>query len=310
MGEKDAVEKTLESYNDVFADIVNGLLFHGKQVVAAEELTDAQTFSMYKADGKHLSQDRDVAKFWQEGRIRLSFIGLENQTKPDANMPLRVIGYDGAAYRAQLRDDGQEELYPVLTLVLYFGTEERWGKMTSLKKRLKNIRPELEPFISDYEIHVFELAWLDDETVATFKSDFRDVVEFLRCKQRHSRYTGTDRQLRHVHEVLALLRLVSADDAFTRVEPELIERQTKKGGETTMCDVVQMIRDEGFAAGERQGFANGERQGFANGTNGLYTILSTLQAEGRNDELARILSDRNYMAQVVARQSRQGKSGI
>ena len=38
MGEKDAAEKTLESYNDVFADIVNGLLFNGKQVVKENEL--------------------------------------------------------------------------------------------------------------------------------------------------------------------------------------------------------------------------------------------------------------------------------
>lgn len=29
MGEKDIIEKTLESYNDVFADIVNVLLFKG-----------------------------------------------------------------------------------------------------------------------------------------------------------------------------------------------------------------------------------------------------------------------------------------
>ena len=31
MGEKDIIEKTLESYNDVFADIINGLLFQGEQ---------------------------------------------------------------------------------------------------------------------------------------------------------------------------------------------------------------------------------------------------------------------------------------
>ena len=70
-----------------------------------------------------------------------------------------------------------------------------------------------------------------------------------------------------------------------------------------MCDVVEMIRDEGFANGERQGFANGERQGFANGMaqgrDSLYSILSTLQSEGRNDELARVLSDRSYMEQLL-----------
>ena len=33
MGEKDIAEKTLEAYNDVFADIVNVLLFDGKRLV-------------------------------------------------------------------------------------------------------------------------------------------------------------------------------------------------------------------------------------------------------------------------------------
>ena len=32
MGEMDVAEKILESYNDVFADIVNVLLFNGKSV--------------------------------------------------------------------------------------------------------------------------------------------------------------------------------------------------------------------------------------------------------------------------------------
>jgi hypothetical protein len=33
MGQKDIVEKNLEDYNDVFADIVNALVFKGKQAV-------------------------------------------------------------------------------------------------------------------------------------------------------------------------------------------------------------------------------------------------------------------------------------
>ncbi len=33
MGEMDIAEKILESYNDVFADIVNVLLFNGKSVI-------------------------------------------------------------------------------------------------------------------------------------------------------------------------------------------------------------------------------------------------------------------------------------
>ena len=39
MGEKDTVTKTLESYESVFADIVNVLLFDGESVISAEDLS-------------------------------------------------------------------------------------------------------------------------------------------------------------------------------------------------------------------------------------------------------------------------------
>jgi hypothetical protein len=54
----------LEPYNDVFANIVNGLLFQGAQVVKEDALTDAQPFSMYKADGNIHEQIRDMSKCW------------------------------------------------------------------------------------------------------------------------------------------------------------------------------------------------------------------------------------------------------
>lgn len=50
MGEKDITEKTLEGYNDVFADIVNVLLFEGRRVVQPEDLEDQTPRSLYKAD--------------------------------------------------------------------------------------------------------------------------------------------------------------------------------------------------------------------------------------------------------------------
>ena len=59
---------------------------------------------MYKMDGGLHEQDRDVVKFWNEAgtdrvNVRIAFLGIENQTDYDKDMPMRVIGYDGAAYR-------------------------------------------------------------------------------------------------------------------------------------------------------------------------------------------------------------------
>ena len=82
MAGKDVTEKTLEAYGDVFADIVNGLLFNGEQVLTEQSLTDAQPFSMYKEDGSKLhEQERDVAKYWvdQKGErvnVRIAMLGI------------------------------------------------------------------------------------------------------------------------------------------------------------------------------------------------------------------------------------------
>ena len=76
MAEKDVVEKILESYNDVFSDIVNVLLFQGKQVLSGDELEDQTPRSYYKADGKVREIERDVAKRWKKGNIRVACVVL------------------------------------------------------------------------------------------------------------------------------------------------------------------------------------------------------------------------------------------
>ncbi len=111
MAEKDLSEKLLEEYDDVFADIVNVLLFNGKREVKEEELAETGTESQYKADDSVLhAQERDVAKYWKKGKIRLALYGLENQTTIDYKMPMRISNYDGMSYRSQLLKDEQGAL--------------------------------------------------------------------------------------------------------------------------------------------------------------------------------------------------------
>ena len=46
MQDKDITQKVLEKYNDVFADILNVLLFDGRNVVDESTLIDALPMSM------------------------------------------------------------------------------------------------------------------------------------------------------------------------------------------------------------------------------------------------------------------------
>lgn len=81
MGEKDIAEKVLEDYNDVFADIVNVLLFQGEQIVKPEQLEDKTLRSSYKVDGKLREIVRDVGKNWNQDTIRIACLGIEKSDR-------------------------------------------------------------------------------------------------------------------------------------------------------------------------------------------------------------------------------------
>ena len=49
MRQKDKVEKLLEDYPDVFADIINVLIYDGKQVISPKQLAETKVRSQYKA---------------------------------------------------------------------------------------------------------------------------------------------------------------------------------------------------------------------------------------------------------------------
>ena len=248
MAEKDITEKNLEALNDVFADIVNVLLFKGEQVINEKDLEADTTKSMFKADGKIHEQERDVSKFWKNGEIRISILGIENQTAQDSDMPLRVISYDGASYKQQLLDKKQKKRYPVATLVLYFGTEEKWSKAKHLYDCFE-VPERLKPFVNDYKINVFNIAFLSPKTISMFKSDFKIIAEYFRAKRLNQKYKGSKEKLKHANETLKMFSALTGDNSFEKVYNE---DNSKKGG-ITMCDVVERIRNDGRTEGITEG---------------------------------------------------------
>ena len=255
MAEKDVTEKILESYNDVFADIVNVLLFGGRQVVAPDELEDQAPRAYYKADGKARELERDVAKRWKKGSIRVACIGLENQTRADPAMPLRVMGYDGAEYRAQLAEGSH---YPVVTLVLYFGHQKHWDAPLRLKECL-TIPPAFEPFVSDYKVNLFEIAYLTREQVALFQS-VADYFVQKREKGADGEYEPDPRQIRHVQETLQLLSVMTRDHRFEDAYND-IHTDDMEGGPYTMCEFLDKVENKGLEQGLQQGLKLGLSEG-------------------------------------------------
>lgn len=256
MGQKDITEKMLADYNDVFADIVNTLLFDGRQVIHEDDLVNVKDKSQYKAGAEIHEQERDVTKLFQKNRIQIAMIGMEDQTEVDPDEVFRVLGYDGASYRRQLLS-GQKERYPVVTLVLYFGTT-RWNKATSLHEAL-NIGEEWKPFVSDYKINLFEVAFLEPEQVQKFQSDFRIVADYFVQMRTNRNYKPSKETIRHTDEILKLMGVLLNDSRFLEVQ------NNEKGGLSNMCEVLDRVEAKGKAEGLAEGKAEGLAEGLAKG---------------------------------------------
>ncbi len=297
MSEKDTISKTLESYDDVFADIVNGFLFDGDQVVSPEELTPADISSQYKADGQIRPQERDVSKYWRNCSINIAYFGLENQSAPDKYMPMRVINYDGAAYRKQLNEENDKHsnglYHPVITLVLYFG-DRPWNYGAQLCDCL-DIPERLRPFVSDYKVNLIDLHKLTEDDTKRFGSDFREIISFYAARNTGSEYIPSDKVLAHPRELAEFFSVFQNDERFIDAYNKAIE----EAEEITMCEYVDRLEARGEARGRAEGRAEGEAKGRAEGeAKGRAEGEAKGRAEGEANMIKRLYDLGNTVKQI------------
>ena len=298
MNGKDITQKMLERYNDVFADIVNVLLFNGKKIVDEDALIDTPADSALKIDGEIHSQDRDVAKYWKNSQINIALFGLENQTVPDKLMPMRVIGYDGAEYKKQVLEENRyKKKYPVITLVLYMGYERNWKYSNSLLDLLE-VDEKLKPYVNDYKINVFEIAFLDREKIELFKSDFRMLADYLYQMRTTNSYKGDESNIKHVDEILMLM---SAMSGFKNVENIIKVAHERKV--SNMKGFFELAEEKGLERGLELGRTEGREEGLQLGrTEGadMVSELNTILArEGNLEKIIKANTDKVYRNELL-----------
>ena len=278
MKDKDITQKVLEKYNDVFADILNVLLFNGRDVVEESTLIDALPMSMLKIDGRVRSQERDIAKYWRKSKINVALFGLENQTTSNKLMPLRVLGYDGAEYVKQSRKENIDKAkYPVITLVLYLGYEKEWNNPKTLFEVL-DIDEDIKPYVNDFKINLFEIAYLDKEKINLFKSDFRILADYLYQMRVNKDYIADETTIEHVEELLTLMSAMTGDNRFEETINDL-----KGKDKINMCEVLDRVEARGIEKGIEQGIEQGVKRGTINTLISLVNdgILSSYEASLR-----------------------------
>ena len=125
-------------------------------------------------------------------------------------MPLRVIGFDGADYRNQYEE---EHNYPVVTFVLYFG-DKPWGSNKTLLDCL-DVPDALKPYVNDYKMNLFQIAFLTDEEINRFHSDFRAIADLIAHRRVDPDYRPVEsRDFDHPEEVRQLMSVITGDDRY------------------------------------------------------------------------------------------------
>lgn len=204
MGKSDTYSKDLMQDNDYFADIVNNVLFQGREFVHPNELreldpTELTIVEELVEESISIQKYRDVLKqisIREDDKTIYVIIGIENQTDIHYAMPVKNLLYDAIRYAKQVDQKTREykkketkgilvpkltsteflsgwrkkdKLQPVITITVYYGTK-KWDGPRSLHEMLDDsIKEPVLRLIPDYKLHLLEPAGITNWD--TYKSD-------------------------------------------------------------------------------------------------------------------------------------------
>lgn len=260
-GGYDIPQKDLESYPDVFADILNALVYGGEQVVNLQRLSQAGTETYYRDQKRRLrNQYEDLGRYEtdKEGRAKILYL-LSNQSQADSRMLLRKCGYVGGCYRGQYERQARE-ICPVMELVLYWG-RKRWRAPCSMREffKRKDIHPGAWEYIDNEKLHVFEMRHLPKNVIGRFRSDMRIILEYLMDE---GNVDKLEQEVSHPAALLELMQALSGDDRYGTVVESLIdENETGEGGKWTVCKLMDKYWGGGKQEGLQEGLQEGRQEG-------------------------------------------------
>ena len=138
--------------------------------------------------------------------------------------------------------------------MLYFGNTH-WESNRTLHEAI-DVPDDLRPYVNDYKVNLFEIAFMSDEEISRFRSDFRIIADFMAHKRADSGYVSTDRtEFVHTDEILKLMSLLTDDDRYELTINE------EGGKPKNMCEMLDRVEARGIEKGMARGRAEGRAEG-------------------------------------------------
>ena len=240
-------------------------------------------------------------------------IGSEFQSLVDYSMPVRIMDYDALEYKDQIQNiksarrneiiasgkipgvdlsplTKEDRLTPVITLVLYMGTDP-WDAAKNLQGllNLSNVPPEFKKYIPEYPIHVLDVCHTSDERLLEFPKDLASM--FLTIK-----YQKDFKTLQTVLQSIPELDTVEQetfDTAWNFLDKRMLKFKDKAQntkGDVNMCVAVDQMLEEG----RKQGLERGRSQ------EKEFLILKMLKNNLTIDQIAAITDKTADEIQAIA----------
>lgn len=282
MGKSDAYQFDYLDDNEHFADQVNGALFKGRQVVKPEELMPADAQAVYLGEEagvrKNYKTVADKVRLWKKRLIHI--LAVENQTFVDYHMVLRNMLTEALNYQKQWKQkkrdyerekdletgtdaflsgmDKDEKFIPVITLVVYCGTEHSWNGPRCLYDLL-DVDKELKKFVTNYKLNLYDCH--EHDTFDEYKTGLRQLFEVVRYNKEKEKlktiltenreiYSRIDSDTRELLEVVGKIRFGK--------EHETVENGERK---YDMCKAFMDMKLEGIEEGRLEGKLEGIQEG-------------------------------------------------
>ena len=214
MGNPDVSLKNFFSSKERFADLFNGYLYAGNEVINPEELEminneSSLIFPDSVSKKRAITRFADVRMKWKR-EVVLSVLATEFQDEVHYAMPVKNMLLEGLCYTDQMREiwnniedenvkNGlsvseifsrfrkKDKLVPVISIVFYYG--EEWDgslslfDMFSFSEETMN-RSTIDIFskyVNNYKINLFNPTKITDYTV--FKTDLQIIFGMLQYKK-------------------------------------------------------------------------------------------------------------------------------
>ena len=200
---------------------------------------------------------------YKEGKQTLALFGIENQSKIDRMMPVRVLNYNIASYAKQA-SSGAKKLYPVMTIVLYFG-QKKWNASRQLEDLfdLKNYS-ELREYMPKLKIKVVDVAHMEEAELEKLKSDFKHVAQYLTKRSRNEAYEPEELAFQHFDDFMDLISELDHEGV------DEFQEWVEANGSDEVKDKMMNFIDRAKAEGRAEERTEARKEGLAN----LIIVLS------------------------------------